>query len=275
MTRRATAWMVPGLKMARVLTLRSIAHPLLLVSLAVGAGCLHGRPLPPRDSPAPSEARVAQVFGRLPLYFIENHGQADARVAYYVQGRETSLYFTPEGVTFALTKKRPEGKTRPVAFRPEGGSAADDGGGPERWAVKLEFIGAKPGVAPEGRDQTAAVVSYFKGPRAQWKRTGATVWAASLILSPGLLAAWDLRVTGGRGPPDDRPIQMSGSLVTKSKSNVARVPLLPQVFARRRSRRTRPGGLHRLCISASRFTSAQCPRRCLDEKTRARTGDGG
>src|SRR5437773_5799272 len=78
---------------ARFLPLRSIAHPLLLVSLAVGAGFLHGRPLPPRDSPAPSEVRVAQVFGRLPLYFIENHGQADARVAYYVQGRETSLYF--------------------------------------------------------------------------------------------------------------------------------------------------------------------------------------
>ncbi|PYV22107.1 MAG: hypothetical protein DMG27_18990, partial [Acidobacteria bacterium] len=188
--------MVPGLKMARVLTLRSIAHPLLLVSLAVGAGCLHGRPLPPRDSPAPSEARVAQVFGRLPLYFIENHGQADARVAYYVQGRETSLYFTPEGVTFALTKKRPEGKTRPVAFRPEGGSAAEDGGGPERWAVKLEFIGAKPGVAPEGRDQTAAVVSYFKGPRAQWK-TGLPTFASLRYrdLWPGI----DLSYAGSGG----------------------------------------------------------------------------
>ena len=40
--------------------------------------------------------------GKLPLYFVENRGQLDDRVAYYVQGRDTSVYFTGQGLTFAM-----------------------------------------------------------------------------------------------------------------------------------------------------------------------------
>jgi len=54
---------------------------------------------------------VQAVLGKLPLYFIENRGQVDERVAYYVQGRDTSLYFTSLGVTFVLSK--PQSLTRP------------------------------------------------------------------------------------------------------------------------------------------------------------------
>ncbi len=54
------------------------------------------------------EARqvALDTFGKLPLYFIENQGQLDPRVAYYVQGRDTSVYCTSRGVTFALTGHR-------------------------------------------------------------------------------------------------------------------------------------------------------------------------
>ena len=43
----------------------------------------------------------------MPLYFVENRGQVDSRVAYYVQGSDKTIYFTREGVTFALTGKKP------------------------------------------------------------------------------------------------------------------------------------------------------------------------
>ena len=43
-------------------------------------------------------------FWRMPLYFIENKGQMDERVAYYVQGKDNSIYFTSEGLTHVLTK---------------------------------------------------------------------------------------------------------------------------------------------------------------------------
>src|SRR5437870_3409064 len=44
---------------------------------------------------APSKAvraRLARGYGRLPLTFIANRGQLDRRVAYYVAGRDKTLY---------------------------------------------------------------------------------------------------------------------------------------------------------------------------------------
>ena len=40
---------------------------------------------------------------KLPLYFIENRGQVDDRVAFYIQSPKRIIYFTPTGVTFVLT----------------------------------------------------------------------------------------------------------------------------------------------------------------------------
>ena len=44
---------------------------------------------------------VRESFGRLPLYFVENRGQTDSHVAYYIKGRDKTVYFTPAGLTFA------------------------------------------------------------------------------------------------------------------------------------------------------------------------------
>src|SRR5713226_3704268 len=76
-----------------------------------------------------TQARVQATLSKLPLYFIENRGQVDGQVAYYVQGRDTVLYFTPAGVTFVLTKAPPlhpealpageRGVVQPVALRAE------------------------------------------------------------------------------------------------------------------------------------------------------------
>ncbi|NOT56021.1 MAG: hypothetical protein HOP18_15590, partial [Deltaproteobacteria bacterium] len=103
-----------------------------------------------------------------PISFIENQGQLDNEVAYYVQGRDTALYFTSQGVTFVLTDTTP-GVTPPsvqsVALRKEPPAARS------RYVLKLDFVGANPHVRPRGEEATAAVVSYFTGPQDQW-RTG-------------------------------------------------------------------------------------------------------
>src|ERR1051325_1185105 len=105
-----------------------------------------------------SRDRLVEVFGQQPLYFIENRGQMDSRVSYYVQGHDKSVYFTPQGLTFVLTPLAQSSRhTRPET-RPE-------------WAVKLDFVGANPKSKPMGDDLTPALVSYFRGARAQW-RTG-------------------------------------------------------------------------------------------------------
>ncbi len=112
-----------------------------------------GRPAPlEQRSPSPSASaghllRAQSDFGKMPVNFIPNRGQLDERVAYYIQGKDKAVYFGPEGVTFALIK------------------ASDS-----RWVVKLDFVGANPGVKPVGTDKTGAIISYFKGEQANWKK---------------------------------------------------------------------------------------------------------
>ena len=54
-----------------------------------------------------TKTQVQAALSKLPLYFIENRGQLDARVAYYLQGRDTAVYFAAAGLTFALTGPEP------------------------------------------------------------------------------------------------------------------------------------------------------------------------
>ncbi len=122
------------------------------------------------------KTNLPAAFGKLPLYFIENQGQLDERVAYYVQGSDTTLYFTSAGVTFALTHSQPSSARNSPA---QGDAASDDllpiGEEPgardasQRWTVKLDFLNANPDARPVAQDQTPAVVSYFKGSRDQWQ----------------------------------------------------------------------------------------------------------
>ncbi len=165
---------------------------LLAVALVVG---LHADG-PTRSPAGPPEsatrARVRATLGKLPLYFVENRGQVDPRVRYYVQGRGTSVYFTPEGVTFALTA--PEAPRSPASIRRVAfGVTSDPGAARQRWSLKLDFVGANPGVMPTGQDPTPAVVSYFKGPRTEWK-TGLKTYAR--LVYPDLWPGIDLVYSG-------------------------------------------------------------------------------
>jgi hypothetical protein len=136
-------------------------------------------------------------FGKLPLYFIENQGQEDPQVAFSVKGRETSLYFTSQGVTFALRGSAPpleDARVKKVSFSPEQGVAkGEETRDVGRWVVKLDFVGANLEVKPEGLEPTPAVISYFKGPREKW-RTGLKTYGSVIYrdLWPGI----DLVYTG-------------------------------------------------------------------------------
>jgi len=59
-------------------------------AIAVAAVCLHAAPNQAQSSV------LAEELGGMPLHFIENQGQIDEEVGYYVQGRDKSLFFTPE-----------------------------------------------------------------------------------------------------------------------------------------------------------------------------------
>ena len=164
-------------------------------------------------------AAAAPSLDKLPLYFVANQGQTDPRVNFYVPGKDNTIYFSPDGLTFALTS--------PSAAMPElrgpiaGGKMPDLGvqnpvpQAGQRWSVKLDFVGANPGVRPLGEDPTAAVFSYFKGQPSQWQ---AAVPSYAQVRYPNLWPGIDL-VYSGQGN------QMKYEFVVQPGADPAKIQL--------------------------------------------------
>jgi hypothetical protein len=150
--------------------------PILRASLATMLLAFLALPTSPAPIARAATTRLDDQWGKMPLYFIANQGQLDARVAYYVQGSDKTLYFTPDGVTFALTDGRQtandEGRRTDERRRTKDKGLADHWAGDDstsqRWILKLDFVDANP-VRPIGQARTDAIISYFKGPREEWR----------------------------------------------------------------------------------------------------------
>jgi hypothetical protein len=144
----------------------------MIVVLLAGAGgqMPNGQASPAESSSAlgAGSLRIDSNFGKMPLYFIPNQGQMDARVAYSLQGKDKSIYFTSEGLTYVLTQSDQS-----------------------RYAVKMDFVGANAKVQPSGEDRTEAVISYFKGKPEAWK-TGLPTYSRIVYkdLWPGIDVAY-------------------------------------------------------------------------------------
>ncbi len=67
---------------------------------------------------------VERDFGQLPLYFVQNRGQLDPQVAYYIQGSDKTIYFTPQGLTLALAGEALTPGPSPIDSMGEGGGEA-------------------------------------------------------------------------------------------------------------------------------------------------------
>ena len=79
----------------------------------------------------------------LPLRFVENRGQLDGPADFYLPGADRTLYFAEGGITLSLDGDRP-------------------------WAARLEFVGARSGVKPEGEGLAASRHHFFRGARDAW-----------------------------------------------------------------------------------------------------------
>src|SRR2546426_171161 len=191
-----------GMFVRKIAVACSVLFGVLLVASSLGVnefgfGHPGDRQSGPESDPG-TTSRVREAFGTLPLSFVENRGQVDPRVAYYVPGHDTAFYFTREGVTIALTGSTlsrtsgPDG-LRDVARQTGLPSLPDREGPPQRWAVKLDFVGATAEVRPRGQDPTPTVISYFRGPREEWK-IGLPTYAS--VVYPNLWPGIDLVYTG-------------------------------------------------------------------------------
>src|SRR6266498_1749388 len=143
--------------------------PLKLSSPFSSRTALHAGHAPP-SPPSANKVTLTDSLGRMPLCFIENRGQLDSRVAYYVQGRDTTLYFAADGMTLVQTQQKrggnsAKGRLEKASFSRGIPRTSDPG---SRWVVKLDFVGANPKPKITAGDRQPAVVSYFKGPKEKW-----------------------------------------------------------------------------------------------------------
>ncbi len=81
-------------------------------------------------------------------HLLENRGQLDRRVAFYLPGRDKQIYFTREGITFRLPSRSDAGPGRAQA-----------------WAAKMIFLAVDPDVRLHGVNPAEARFYHWKSSR--------------------------------------------------------------------------------------------------------------
>jgi hypothetical protein len=136
--------------------------------------------------------RTDAKFMRMPLSFIPNEGQLDKSAIYYVEGRDTCIYFGSAGVSISLIRIAAPEKAAP-GYRKAGPLLRDKHNQKTRWTIKLDFIGAAEDTIPTGDKKTDAVISYFRGRSDAWK---SGLPAYSRIVYENLWPGIDLAYSG-------------------------------------------------------------------------------
>ncbi|MEP7288199.1 MAG: SBBP repeat-containing protein [Chloroflexota bacterium] len=116
-----------------------------------------------------STKSAQDAYGKLPTSFIANAGQLDSSVRFEVRSSAGHLFFTPQGVTLALTTGSKSPKPvddRPIAQRH---TPNTDNSLQTNVSVRVSFDGANPNAILGGADQQPGIANFFIGnDPAQW-----------------------------------------------------------------------------------------------------------
>jgi hypothetical protein len=120
-----------------------------------------------------SDEKALDAYSKLPLAFVPNGGQSDARVRYLAHAADASFYFTRKEAVVALAK------------------------GDEAVALRLAFLGANPHPGIEGARSAPGRVNYQRGSeRARWH---AALPTYNQIVYRDLWPGIDMVFRGGAG----------------------------------------------------------------------------
>ena len=96
-------------------SLRPLSLGIVLALLAACATPVASPPSSPSGGGASKAASsTAPSLAKLPLYFVANYGQTDPHVSFYLPGKDNTVYFSPDGLTFAFTSARSPTAPGPV-----------------------------------------------------------------------------------------------------------------------------------------------------------------
>jgi Calx-beta domain/Carboxypeptidase regulatory-like domain/Beta-propeller repeat len=132
-------------------------------------------------------ARAAEAYGKLPLSFIANDGQADSQVKFYSRGQGYALFLTPTEAVIALNKasdvkpveaiEKGDGKTEPAAHHISQPSV-----------LRMKLKSANPQPEVKGIDDLPGKVNYFAGASPDKWHTNVSAYAKVLYkeVYPGI-----------------------------------------------------------------------------------------
>jgi hypothetical protein len=129
------------------------------------------------------------TLGRVPLAFVENRGQFDARACFVARRGGMTAYFTREGFVLQLVSRGPERHSpMDLRCRPESSADADVCGA----SVFLTFVGASNDVVVQGVGALQGRYNYFLGnDPSRWR---ANVPAYASIRYRGLYPGVDVEI---------------------------------------------------------------------------------
>ena len=137
------------------------------------------------------KTKILESYGKLPLYFIENRGQLDHKVRFYVKTSGQTLYFTDEGIVFDLF--RGESGALKSAKKDGEKRESSDKNKTERLVFALAFDNARKGISIAGLEKQGAKINYLLGNEAGWKRDIPTYKG---IVYKGVYRGIDLKIRG-------------------------------------------------------------------------------
>ncbi|HEY0757624.1 MAG TPA: Ig-like domain repeat protein [Acidisarcina sp.] len=112
----------------------------------------------------PSSGAIAVSYGKLPLSFEPNEGQADPQVKFIARGAGYSIFLSPSEATIKLQTVEAAPRSTTIAA----GAQTDDA--PYRSsAIRMELLGANPNSALQPERQLKGITSYmFGADRSKW-----------------------------------------------------------------------------------------------------------
>ncbi len=108
--------------------------------------------------PAPkNENRILESYGKLPLSFEANQGQADAQVRFLSRGSGYTLFLTGDEAVFSLRGRKVDGEALPASprLKPTVVARAD--------VVRMRLVKANPAATVTGEEELRGKSNYFIG----------------------------------------------------------------------------------------------------------------
>jgi len=109
---------------------------------------------------------AAEAFGRVPLYFVKNQGQKDARVQYYAEGSDYAVWFADTGIYFTFhSTKRADPKALHTQEGPQPARILPTARARPNRLIRVQLwpTGTQTGTQIEAIDPQKGKVHYFVG----------------------------------------------------------------------------------------------------------------